>query len=252
MSAHCFALYSTQSLSDKICNQVFHVRDYELWNRIVRVLRLQISEAVVLFDAFHSVKLTLDQETFKGKGFVVGHVIELVQCKPLDPVMNVCVGLLKKDAFEDALYSATVLGATSFIPILTKKIHRVWDYEKEQERLFKIMIAAAEQSKQFILPKLEKPLLLQDLLASSLCKSPDSACIVFDAAGADCFESIKKLTDEKPSGLTLFWGPEGGMDEEELEVLLQHGFSSVALTPSILRAQDAVLVGLGALRSCLK
>lgn len=158
--------------------------------------------------------------------------------------------LLKREAFEEALYSLTELGAHTIQPLLTKKTVRLFGAEREMTRCQKILRAAAEQSKQFVIPTL-LPIIPLDLwlLKPSL---PDTIKIFFDPEGLPLYQVIETMKQKKGSTIIACAGPEGDLTYEEKLMLNDQGFLFCALTPSILRAQQAVAVGLGSLRSLLR
>jgi RsmE family RNA methyltransferase len=83
--------------------------------------------------------------------------------------------------------------------------------------------------------------------------------IYFDPSGAcfvDLLQKIKESSDQKNDAqknnnldIVLFFGPEGGLTWQEEKQLSDLGFETYALTPTILRAREAVIVGLGGVRS---
>lgn len=250
LSAHCFALYSSEQLTCNELGQILIVRNQDLWTRIVRVLRLRIGERVILFDSTQSITLSLLGQTFQNKETIAGTVLALQPHKVLSPFIDLCIGLLKKEALEEVVYDATALGAASIIPVITRKVQRSWGGQKERDRLFKIMIAAAEQSKQFVFPKLENPITFDQLL--NRYGDQKSKNIYFDIDGAPALEIINAFAQQKPPTLTLLWGAEGGFESEEITLLQQKNFLSASLTPTVLRSTEAVTVGLGMMRSCLQ
>jgi RsmE family RNA methyltransferase len=57
----------------------------------------------------------------------------------------------------------------------------------------------------------------------------------------------------KRAGATvLFVGPEGDLTDQEKVLLKQNGFIFCALTPTILRACEAIALGAGVVRSILR
>ncbi len=60
--------------------------------------------------------------------------------------------MLKREAFEQAVYSLCEMGATSIYPVRTVKTAQSWGSEKDYVRVRTSMIAAAEQAKQFVIP----------------------------------------------------------------------------------------------------
>ncbi len=124
--------------------------------------------------------------------------------------------LLKREAFESALYTLCEMGATSIQPLITQKSRTNWDSEKDFARVLTTMRAAAGTK------------------------------IFFDPAGMP----LKQMLSLPMTGpLYGCVGPEGGLTPEEKEHLKALGFVFCRLTPTVLRARQAVAVGLGILRS---
>jgi 16S rRNA (uracil1498-N3)-methyltransferase len=248
---HLFALHVpnlAQIIDRKSPGDLIEFKDPELWTRITRILRLQAEEAIVFFDNKAHAQLELTEKTFSGKNLLVARLCELGTNKKLVPEIDLYVGLLKKEAFEEVAYLAAQMGATRLIPVISEKIHRKWGGEKEIERLAKIMVAACEQSKNFTLPELCSPINFQELIKKTGSPIPH-AKIYFDVQGQPFFNLLTNLTQQKPTLISLIFGPEGGFTDLEMSELSSNGFFCSVLTPTVLRATQAVAVGLGAVRS---
>lgn len=251
-SSHCFALYSKKPLLHSAIGTSVLIHDEDLSLRVTRVLRLRAGEHVIIFDDIQSQLIQLESSTFQSKKTITALLLEQTIHKQSEPRINLCIGLLKKEAFQDVAYYAAAMGVTHLVPVITSKVQRSWGGQKEQERLTKVMIAACEQSKQFVLPKIENPLNFDQFIASSFCTKKDQSILYFDVHGAPLLNQLKHHEANRSAEVTLFWGPEGGLVSQEIAVLDQHGFSCAVLTPTVLRAIDAVAVGLGSFISCLR
>lgn len=239
---HIFALYS-QDL--KPVEQQLEIADKDLWHRITHILRLKPEEKVILFDGKQEVSLELSEKTFSGKNKIIGLVHSVQASSPIKPPITLMPSVLKREAFESVVYFAAQMGATTIQPLLTTKTHRTWNTEKEQARLTKIMIAACEQSKNFCIPELKTPIDINNVTKNNFG-------LYFEDDGAPLFSIAQKLRTEQSASITLVFGPEGGLTTTERQHLDACDFMCCALTPTILRAQEAVAVGLGTFRSLLK
>ncbi len=247
VDTHEFAFYtdSLRTIDTEFRLEIFPLEDTEVIHRIVHVLRLEKGTSIILFDAQYHMRATI--ATIDRRSITL-RVEKIDTNKPLNPEIHWLLPLLKRDAFEEALYSLTELGATSIQPLLTQKTTRFWSGEKESVRSQKIISAAAEQSKQFSLPHLEPIISLELWLLKS--QKPQTTKIFFDPAGKHLKEIVALC--EKQHALIACAGPEGDLTYEEKRLLEDQGFLFCALTPTVLRAQQAVAVGLGALRSLLR
>lgn len=247
MNSHEFALHVPElskiliKKGSKDFEPTLTLAEQELVKRIKHVLRLEAGEQCILFDRTYHAEVVLTA------------VSKTVQCtvknytsnKQLEPKITCLLPLLKREALTDAIYAATELGATEIQLVITEKIQR---QAHDQERLERIVIAAAEQSKNFALPTLVSPQLLSD----SIAKLVVSTRIFFDPQGNNLYNTITQLKKKEPENIVLLIGPEGDLSEKEKEFIKQQGFEFCALTPTVLRAPQALTVGLGALRSSLK
>lgn len=219
----------------------------ELYHRLVRVLRLQPGKMVVLFDRTHHVRCEV--ETIEKDPRLTVRIHEMLSHTALEPQITVWLPLLKKDDLDTALYALHEMGVTDIQLITTQKTQRSWTGNKEMERLERIMGAAAEQSKQFVFPALHEPQPLTQLLSNT---TADGIRLFADPTGADLWTVLKDCRDESPTSFTLLVGPEGDLTHQEKEHVKTAGFISCALTPTVLRAHQAVSLLAGIIRSVFK
>jgi len=241
MIEHEFALYYAD-LSELLAldKTVLIIREKLFVHRVSRVLRLKVHDSFILFD---------DQQNILGKiesinkSELVIAVKAIQKNQPIKPDITVILGLLKRDALERSVESLTVVGVNTIKLFISEKIQRVWGGEKEYDRLQRLMIASAEQSKQFILPKLEEPISFSDIV-----KADSSDFRIFcDPDG----ESLVKLvsSDKGFKKVSLLVGPEGDLSKSEKEQLCQFHYKFCHLTPTILRSELAVILASGIIRS---
>lgn len=240
---HEFAIYY-ENLSALI-NQYslgadIFLKSSDLYYRLVTVLRLKPQDMCILFNRDYHIKVAF-KSIFKKEEIVL-QLLERQENKILKPEIVFYLPLLKREALEESVYSLVELGANGIQLINTEKVQRKWGGTKEFDRLSKIMIAAAEQSKNFKFPVLHEPISLQEI--NFTCPT-----IFFDIHGDNVLNSIKKLSKEQK--ISLLIGPEGDLTSQEKQWLIDQGVIFCALTPTILRARQAVVVALGIYRSLL-
>lgn len=247
-AAHQFAFYYEKVNEIWRAHLDMHqIFDLELVHRIITILRLERNDRIILFNSSHHVDATIMQIDSKKSIAIQIHRIEAN--KQLLPVIHWVLPLLKREAFEEALYTLTELGAQSIQPVLTQKTGRFFGGERETTRSQKILRAAAEQSKQFVIPVLQPIIPLEVWLLKS--QPPDTLKIFFDPVGLPLGEVINLCKHKKPTEIIACAGPEGDLAYEEKGLLNDQGFIFCALTPTVLRAQQALAVGLGSFRSLL-
>lgn len=253
MNKHVFAFYK-HNLSKEIkhfhTGEIFSYKDAKLWSRLVKIVRIKPQDLFILFDHEENVTLQATEEMIESKRIISGIVQKKEINKPILPTITLLLPILKKDAFEYAIYVATQIGVQTIVPVITHKsqtaLPAIFD------RLQKLMIAACEQSKNFIAPYLEKPVVLTKALET--CEKIEVK-IWFDEHGSptkelseELFKKIKKTDTNK---ITVIIGPEGGFSQDEEKLIHQANFTPYKLTPTILRSREAICVGLGIVRSFL-
>lgn len=216
-----------------------------LSTRIATILRLRAGETCTLFSGSTATTLELTSVT-SGKGARITAIITAAaQHAPLQPAITLVCGITKQATFEEICYTATQLGVSYIIPIITAKSYTKPYSTKEMERFAAHSIAAAEQSKQIILPTLHAPQTL-DAFATKLPAST-SLRMMFEADGTP----FRAMLAQEISDVVVAFGPEGGFTEHEQALLASRGFIKTQLCKPILRTQDAVEVGLGLIRCLL-
>lgn len=231
---HEFAFYYADITSIAQQGRNCSLSDSELVHRVVRIVKIAVDEHFVLFNQQQQVTVSL---VSCSKREIVIDVIKVQQNQELKPHIIFLLPMLKRDNLETAVYSLAELGVNEIQLVITQKSRQKAISQKELQRLCKVAISAAEQSKHFAFPVIKEPQPLQDY-SSSLDKNRNK--IVFDAAGVsfDGLKSALKYTDHY-----LLVGPEGGLTAEESEFLSVQGFIKSALTSTVLRAVQAVSVG---------
>lgn len=228
--AHQFAFYVFNLVNCFQSKKIIEIRDIDLVHRIVRVLRLSVADKVVLFDREQHIHVEIIDI---DKRQVLLSIIEQNKNIMLQPSIIYLLPLLKKDALQDAVYSLVEVGVTRIQLVVTAK-SRQSITGKEFERLQKAAIAAAEQSKHYTIPEITVAEKLLDLVPTI---SQDQHNIVFDLHGESFFQ-VRNVT--KDSTVCLLVGPEGGLTKDELHDLQYYNFVSCMLTPTVLRAVQAV------------
>lgn len=224
------------------------INDIELAHRLGNVLRLEKGNLVTFFDTNFYIKTTI--LNINPKKSISFEVLNIEKNQILEPNITWILPILKREAFEEALYSLTALGVQKIQPIYSQKTQKLIANEKDQTRYKKIIISAAEQSKQFILPQLF-PAIPFEIYTKQINIKNDNQKIFFDYNGESFFPIISHLKQEKTKDLIIISGPEGDFTNNEKNILSQLDFKFCALTKTILRAEQAVSIGCGIIRSLL-
>jgi len=237
MSKHVFAFYK-ENISKLIKDNHLELKDKTLWQRLTKVTRLKSGEELILFDDKINIKCSLNKESLSNN-LVSVKISNQSNNESINPKIILLMPIIKKDQFEYVTYVAAQLGITEIIPIETEKTKKNFLNDKEYDRLKKIMISACEQSKNFVPPKLASFKKLKDL------EIPQSLKICFLEEGPNLHHELGK----KVQNITLILGAEGGLTKNEIDFLKQNNFEFRKLSSTILRSQEAAIIGMGIVRS---
>lgn len=235
---HQFAFYYPE-LNDFKNETQLTIDDKALVRRIINVLRIAIGDTLILFDdSFHAEAKVVESK----KNKVIVELGSLKNNEVLKPNIVVGLPLLKKDAMSVALYNCVELGATQVQLLLTEKSQHSWK-SHDRERLERVVIAAAEQSKNFAMTEILEPVPLTEWCSS------DDTIFWMDVDGAPLTEIISSKNISNFDSVKLLVGPEGDFTSGEKKLLSESNTKVFKLTPTVLRSIQALSVALGYVRS---
>lgn len=155
-------------------------------------------------------------------------------------------GLPKSQKMDLIVQKGTELGITEFIPVITHRVDVKLKGEfKKIDRLKKIALEAAKQSKRSIIPSVLEPIEFEEVLDK--IKSLDLLIVPYENANNFGIKTlmnelrIKNMVDDIKN-VGIFVGPEGGIEESEVERLKDKGARIVTLGKRILRTETAGFV----------
>lgn len=176
-------------------------------------------------------------------------VEKLINNNELPVYVSLYQGLPKGDKLDDIIKMSTQFGIDSVIPTIMKRSIVKVDPSKIKNktiRLNKIAKEAAEQSNRLKVPKVMETIKLDKIDFSEY----DYKIVCYEESAKDgelsLFKNVVKSLN-KDSKICVIVGPEGGIDESEVEYLKKLGFIMVGLGPRILRTEMAILYVLGAI-----
>lgn len=149
-------------------------------------------------------------------------------------------GLPKGDKMEWIIQKAVELGAVRIVPMASKRAVVKLDAKKaikKVQRWQEIAKSAAKQSKRNLVPEVTKVMSFKEAVAYG--KTMDMLVIPYeDAQGIAHSREVLSQVREKKS-LGIYIGPEGGFQEEEVELAAAAGAYPLTLGHRILRTETA-------------
>lgn len=225
----------------------FTIDDKAAIHHIFTVMRTSVGEKIQL--VFEEGKVGLAEVV--SSELCTVRLLEVLEVQTELPVhITVALGFPKGDKLEFISEKATELGASAIWAAPFKWSVAKWDSKKlakKKEKLDKIVLGAAEQSRRQILPEIcffEK---LSELVATF--SQFDQVLIAYEesAKAGEQARLAQNMTSLKPGQkVLLLFGPEGGIAPEEIALFEQAGAEIVGLGPRIMRAETAPLYALSA------
>ena len=214
-------------------------------NHIKNVLRMRSGDGIILCDGEGMVYDATIKEFEPGQ--VTCYVTKAGLADTELPCRIVLFqGLPKKDKMELIVQKAVELGASEIVPVqMARTIVKLEDPKKEArkiERWQSIAESAAKQSGRGIIPQVSSVISFKQALARAA--EIEYNMIPYEKA-EDLVSSrqvIKDTAGKKSIG--IFIGPEGGIDESELQLALNAGVQPISLGRRILRTETAGLTAL--------
>lgn len=231
-------------------DKLFQLRGPEAYH-IVKVLRCRVGQDIELFDG-QGARYTGVIKVLHPDGSVEGELTAtLVNAHPGPKVcLNLYQGLLKASRWEWVLEKGTEVGVSCFIPVTTARtvvlLREEERIQSKVERWEKIVLSAAKQCGRSDLPTLQSPVALRDAL--QLAKETGPILFAWeDMIGSSARMTVREalhaaLRDAADTvTVNLFIGPEGGFEDEEVDLAEVHDAVLFALGPHALRSETAAI-----------
>ncbi|MBQ3181768.1 MAG: 16S rRNA (uracil(1498)-N(3))-methyltransferase [Clostridia bacterium] len=205
---------------------------------ISKVLRTEVGEILTLCDG--------DGTDFKAKvctcskDEVLLDILESYACLS-EPKVSVTLfqGLPKQGKMDYIIEKCTELGISRIVPVATaRSVVKISDKKSEEKKLERWRKIASESVKQCGRGKIPE---ICDVLSLSesieLSKDLDLVIAAYECENETSLKSV--LSAHSPDSVGIFIGPEGGLDDKEVEMFLDAGIKTVTLGKRILRTETA-------------
>ncbi len=209
-----------------------------------KVLRLKAGEQVLVCDGMGSECVCTISDVSTGQVSLV------VNCRQISDAeakvrVSVYMAFSKGDKLEHVIQKATELGAYEIIAFPSSRcVSRPDDksLSKKLERWQKIAASAAEQSGRGQIPRVLALNSYKDALARAA--DADKAILFYENERATTLKMALEANDY--TSISLLTGPEGGLEEREVEMAKDAGLQICTLGKRILRCETAPLCALSA------
>lgn len=203
----------------------------EEYNHLRNVLRLNVGDEILV--SLNDENEYACEITSFGRNDAV---CKIIGSKPCDgnPRKNIVIfqAITKRPKFEFIVQKATEIGITKIVPFVSEfVIAKVT--ENKMDRLESIAMNACKQCERTIMPIIDKPKNIDEVIASF----KDFDLILFANERADKGEAIANL--DKYKNIAIIVGSEGGFSQKEKEKFIEAGAISISLGRRIYRCETA-------------
>ena len=168
--------------------------------------------------------------------------------------IDIYQGLPKADKMELIIQKSVELGANAIIPVAMKRCVVKIDSKDENKKMCrwqKIAESAAKQSGRNEIPEIRHIATVEKI--SNLINKYDSLIVAYENEKNNTIKrelfKLKDILQEKGKiNIALIIGPEGGLEEKDVELLKQSGAKIVTLGNRILRTETVALNMLSVIR----
>ncbi len=229
--------------SDQVNNNKIEIIDEDV-NHIKNVLRLTAGEKIKICDTSSSKNYICEIEEV-SRDVVTCNIIEEVSSEAEgNVILHIYQGLPKADKMELIIQKGTELGVTEFIPVNFKRsIVKISekDEKKKIDRWQKIAEVAAKQSGRDIIPNIRNIENIKNVCNN--IKGYDIVLVAYELEEENYIknELLKIKKDNTNYRIAIVIGPEGGIDEEEINDFKLSGAKIVSLGKRILRTETVAL-----------
>ncbi len=216
---------------DKVNNKII-LLDSDI-HHIKKVMRMNIND---------NIEVIYDKKLYLCKiidNYDIEIVNEIKENNELNIDITIAIGLVKEQKFDLILQKLTELGVKEIIPLAMERSIIKLDkakIDKKVERWNSICKEASEQSKRNIIPKVNLPMTLNELVKLNYDKK-----LVCSVKQKDNFINKYLQFKDEYVKMIIVIGPEGGVSDKEEEFLNNNDFISVSLGSRVLRVETAAI-----------
>ncbi|HZT58640.1 MAG TPA: 16S rRNA (uracil(1498)-N(3))-methyltransferase [Pyrinomonadaceae bacterium] len=215
------------------------------------VLRLRAGEEAHVFDG-EGREFACSVVEASGRGATLEVTGRVEPQRPESPLeLTLGVALLKGEKFDLVVQKATELGVARVVPVAAARadvrLRDERDAARRVERWRRLALEAAKQSGRARVPAVAAPCALEAFVKGESGASAKGEArggelrVFFSERGGDKLDSLSNETESSLSALVALVGPEGGWDDEEIELARRQGWTIITLGGRTLRAETAAI-----------
>ena len=228
---------------EQIKNNIIKIIGEDI-NHIKNVLRFEPGENICICNKDSSESYICKIININNEEIESEIIEENFETTEASTFIHIFQGLPKADKFEYIIEKCTEIGVKEITPVIMKRSIVKLDEKdkvKKLDRWQKIAEVAAKQSKRDIILKVNSVINFQNIFEN--LKDYDILLVAYEEEKERTLKRVlTDFKDMKDIKVAVIIGPEGGIDELEINLCKEKNFIPVTLGKRILRTETAPLV----------
>jgi len=211
-------------------------------NHIKNVLRLSVGEKILICNQEESKNYICEIACINKKDIECKIIEETTSQSESNIKIDIFQGLPKADKMELIIQKGTELGVNSFTPVKFKRTVVKIDDKDESKKITrwqKIAEVSAKQSGRDIIPKIKNIENIKNIC--NLIKEYDIVLVAYECEEKNTLKYELQKLKQHNLKVAVIIGPEGGIEETEIEMLKDAGAKIITLGKRILRTETVCL-----------
>ncbi len=206
-------------------------------HHIVDIYRLNKGDKVELFDGRGTLATAVITRASSRKVALQVKSFHVLK-KPDRPQVIIAVSVPKGQRFDWLIGKCTELGIDRICPVIFERTVKQAANPNIVQRWLNLAVASAKQCRRIFLPRIDKPVSLKQVIEMLKNDYKDAQILVGNPDAKSQSLMNYSFTDRDVIAVV---GPEGGLTEQEEQLLENVGAESVRVTETILRVETASL-----------
>lgn len=213
-------------------------------NHIKNVLRLGIDQEIDVCDLESSINYLCKIIELNNK-FIKCEIIERLESESEPKTyLHIFQGLPKAEKMETIIQKTTEIGVSEITPVsMNRCVVKLDDkgIDKKVSRWQKIAEVAAKQSKRDKIPLINYPINIKNIYEKIV--DYDIVLVAYESEeNYNIKSALEEISVKAPLKIAVIVGPEGGIEEKEIELLKSFNAKIITLGKRILRTETAPIV----------
>lgn len=233
-------MYKFFVYENQINNEIINIVDNDV-NHIKNVLRLEIGEKIEICNIEQGINYICTILEIDNKIVKCQIIHRLEDSNEPNIYLHIFQGIPKQEKMELIIQKTTELGVCEITPLVMNRCVVKLDDKLASKKILrwqKIAESSAKQSKRDKIPKINLPISIKNIY--SKIANYDIVLVAYENEKNNNIKEVLQQIENKDNlKIAIIIGPEGGIEENEIDDLIAHNVNTVSLGKRILRTETA-------------